>query len=59
MTGGTCSSFIVPNYEYESTLVEFEEELDGNDNKELSRQFRMLGDVWSIVEYIEVKCGFC
>ena len=39
-------------------VVKFEEKIDGNDDEEFSRQFRKSGDVWSIMEYTEVKCAF-
>ena len=52
-------SFIVPSkYEHDFTVVKFEDKIDGNDNEELSRQFRKSWDVW-LMEYTKGKYEFC
>ena len=50
--------FIASTYDPEFMVVKFEDEISGNDDEELSRQFRKSGDMWLIVEYTDVKCEF-
>ena len=57
--GNRFLSFIALKFEHEFTVVKFEDEEDGNEDPELSKQLKNCDGEWFIVNYTDLKCEFC